>query len=82
MTGRLALGLVMCAGALLVGLYVCCLQSNNYDRARRLAELQRQCELIEAANTQDEAVARAHVWGEVNPDDLTDRRGGEEGGWE
>ena len=79
MTGRLALGLAMCGGALLVGLYVCCLQSENYDRARQLAELQRECELIEAANTQDAAVARAHVWGEANPVNLTDRVQDEEG---
>ena len=81
MTGRLALGLAMCGGTLLVGLYVCCLQSENYDRARQLAELQRECELVEAANTQDAAVARAHVSGEPNPVNLTDREQ-EQGAWE
>lgn len=71
MTARLVLALAMCAGTVLVGLYVCCLQSENHARARRLAELQRECELIEAANTQDEAIAGAHVSGEPNPQDFT-----------
>ena len=77
MSARLALGLILCAATLVVGLSVCCLQSKCHSRARRLAELQRECELLEAANAQAQAVASAHVWGEANPSDLEP-----EGAWE
>ena len=70
MSPRLALACVLCAATVLVGLAVCCLQSECHSRARRLAELQRECELLEAANTQAQAMASAHVWGEANPGDL------------
>ena len=82
MSGRLLLAGTLGVGTMAVGLFVCCLQSRNHARARRLAELQRECELIEAANTQDEAVANAHVWGESNPEDFVGRDLRDQGGWE
>jgi type II secretory pathway component PulJ len=70
-SSRLALALVLSAATVLVGLAACCLQSECHARARRLAALQRECELLEAANTQAQAIASAHVYGEANPRDLT-----------
>lgn len=71
MSARLVLTLSLSAAIVLVGLAACCLQSECHARARRLATLQRECELLEAANTQAQAIASAHVWGESNPRDLT-----------
>ncbi|MCC6406061.1 MAG: hypothetical protein IT453_02765 [Planctomycetes bacterium] len=54
------------ASALLVTLVTSAIQSENHARANRLAEIQRRCEMVEAANVQAQAMARAHVWGEPN----------------
>jgi uncharacterized protein HemX len=62
---RSVLVLLLCALVLGVGLYVTVCQAQNYDRARRLAECQRLCEMIEAGNAQAEARARAHLPGET-----------------
>ncbi|MCK6448663.1 MAG: hypothetical protein L6Q99_19900 [Planctomycetes bacterium] len=52
--------------ALLVVLVTAAVQSENHARAKRLADIQRRCEMIEAANVQAQASVRAHVWGEPN----------------
>lgn len=52
--------------ALLVVLVTAAVQSENHARAKRLADIQRRCEMIEAANVQAQATVRAHVWGEPN----------------
>lgn len=54
------------ATALLAALATAAIQSENHERAHRLAEIQRRCEMIEAANVQAQALVRAHVWGEPN----------------
>ncbi|MCE9593909.1 MAG: hypothetical protein K8S98_06930 [Planctomycetes bacterium] len=54
------------AVALFVSLATAAVQSENHERARRLAEIQRRCEMVEAANVQAQALVRAHVWGEPN----------------
>ena len=82
MSARLLLAVLLGCATMAVGLFVCCMQSRNHERARRLAELQRDCELIEAANTQNEAIADAHVWGESNPVDHVGRDLRDQGGWE
>ncbi len=43
------------------GLVTAMIQCNNHERARRLAELQRSWEHLEAINVQREARAAAHV---------------------
>ena len=64
---RSVLVLLLCALVLGVGLYVTVCQASNHARARRLAECQRLCEMIEAGNAQAEARARAHLPGEAQP---------------
>jgi len=54
----------LCALILAIGLYAAIQQSENHSRARDLAECQRLCEMIEAANAQAEARALAHLPGE------------------
>lgn len=57
---------VLCSGlsmlALALGLVTCLVQSANHQRAHDLAELQREIEMLGAANAQMEATAAAHVW--------------------
>jgi hypothetical protein len=57
---------ILGASALFVALAVAAIQSENHERARRLAEIQRRCEMVEAANVQAQTLVRAHVWGEPN----------------
>lgn len=71
---RTALCVTLGTLALVVGLVTCVVQSSNHARARRLAELQRQWEMLDAANAQSEATAAAHVWGRRN-EELTDAGG-------
>jgi hypothetical protein len=54
------------AMTLLLGLFTCVVQTTNHERAHQLAELQREWEMLEAANAQRAAVAGAHVWGSAN----------------
>jgi len=65
---RSVLVLLLCALVLGVGLYVTVCQAENHARARRLAECQRLCEMIEAGNAQAEARARAHLPGQMQLD--------------
>jgi hypothetical protein len=60
---RSLLALLLCALTLALGLWAALVQSENHARARDLAELQRQCEMIEAANAQAQAVVSAHLPG-------------------
>jgi uncharacterized protein HemX len=60
----LAFGL--CALALAVGLVTCFVQARNHARAQELARLQRQWEMLDAANAQVGAVVAAHVDGVPN----------------
>jgi hypothetical protein len=62
---RSVLVLLLCALVLGIGLFVTVCQADNHARARRLAECQRLCEMIEAGNAQAEARARAHLPGEA-----------------
>jgi hypothetical protein len=55
---------LLCALILAVGLYAAIQQSENHARARLLADCQRLCEMIEAANAQAEARVLAHLPGE------------------
>lgn len=52
-----------CLAAVGVGLATALVQAENYERARRLADLQRDWEHLEAINVQREARAAAHVVG-------------------
>lgn len=52
--------------ALLAALVTAAIESDNHARAHRLAEIQRRCEMVEAANVQAQALVRAHVWGRPN----------------
>ena len=61
-----ALAVGLGAMTLIVGLFACAIESGNHDRGRRLAELQRELEMLEAANAQSTAVVSAHVWGRPN----------------
>jgi len=67
-----ALAVGLGAMTLIVGLFTCAIESQNHARGRRLAELQREVEMIETANTQSAAIASAHLWGRPN-DELDDR---------
>ena len=58
---RSVLVLFLCALILGVGLYASVIQADNHARARRLAECQRLCEMIDAGNAQSEARALAHL---------------------
>ena len=60
---RTALALLVGTLTLAIGLWTCLIQARNHARARELAELQRNWEMLEAANQQNEALAAAHVWG-------------------
>jgi len=64
---RLAMTVGLGAMTLITGLFTCVVQSSNHERARQLSELQREWEMLEAANEQREAVAGAHVWGLAYP---------------
>ncbi len=62
LVGALALTVVATA------LWTCCVQAENHQRARDLARLQRDWEMLEAANAQAQARADAHVPGVSNRD--------------
>jgi hypothetical protein len=64
----------LCALILAVGLYAALRQSENHARARVLAECQRLCEMIEAANEEAEARALAHLPGEGALERARDQR--------
>jgi hypothetical protein len=63
---RTLLALGLCALTLALGLWAALIQCDNHARARDLAELQRQCEMIEAANAQAQALVSSHVPGRAN----------------
>ena len=78
-SGRSSRRLGLGAMTLLMGLFTCVVQTTNHERARQLAELQREWEMLEAANAQREAVAAAHVWGRPNRAGQDDPGGGDPG---
>jgi len=57
LTGGLA------ALSLTVGLWTAIVASYNHQRAANLSDLQREIEILRAANDQAEAQAAVHVWG-------------------
>ncbi len=63
---RVVVTIGLAAMTLITGLFTCVVQSQNHERARQLSELQRDWEMLEAANAQREAIADAHVWGRAN----------------
>ena len=60
---RVAMTVGLGAMTLITGLFTCVVQTQNHDRARQLSELQREWEMLEAANQQRAAIAGAHVFG-------------------
>lgn len=63
---RNTLALALGALSLGVGLLACFVQASNHARAQDLARLQRQWEMLEAANAQVKALVDAHVAGVPN----------------
>ena len=78
---RTALSFGTCLAAVGVGLATALVQAENYERARRLADLQREWEHLEAINVQREARAAAHVVGgeRLDPSGGEGERSGLEG---
>jgi hypothetical protein len=58
---RAALVSCLCGLTLVTGLFTAVVQASNHERARRLTELQRAWEHLEAVNLQREARAAAHL---------------------
>jgi hypothetical protein len=73
---NIALAVGLGVMTLIVGLFTCAIESGNHERGRRLAELQREVEMIETANTQSAAVVSAHVWGRPNDEPDAEDPGG------
>jgi predicted histidine transporter YuiF (NhaC family) len=77
--------LTVCLAALTlaVGLSTAVVSSYNHQRGANLSDLQRDLEILRAANDQAEASAAAHVWGqppaEQGPPVPTPQVGEEEG---
>ncbi len=65
---RDALVATLALASLATALWTCCVQAENHQRARDLARLQREWEMLEAANAQAQARADAHVPGVSNRD--------------
>lgn len=61
---QLSIGLCLTLGVL--GLWTCLVQSDNHERADSLSRIQRQWEMVNAANAQARAVVSAHVPGVSN----------------
>ena len=60
---RSALSTLLCLLILALGLWASEVQSQNCDRAWRLARLHRECEMIEAAIEQLEVECSSRSWG-------------------
>jgi hypothetical protein len=58
---RAALVFCLCGLTLVTGLLTAVVQASNHERARRLTELQRAWEHLEAVNLQREARAAGHL---------------------
>jgi fatty acid/phospholipid biosynthesis enzyme len=71
---RVLLTLVASGLALAAGLATCVVQAHGHARAQALARVQRQCEMIEAANAQAAAIVESHIPGVPNPSTLDPRR--------
>lgn len=63
---RAVLVLLLCGLTLLLGLWTTVIQNANHDRAAELSTLQRQWEMLDAANAQAQALSRAHLPGIPN----------------
>jgi hypothetical protein len=56
----------LCGAAFATGLIACVVRNANHRRAEELARLQREWEMLAAANAQMAALVEAHVWGVAN----------------
>lgn len=63
---RAALVLLLCGLTLVIGLCTTIVQNGNHARAAELAMLQRQWEMLEAANAQARALVASHLPGTPN----------------
>ena len=66
MSTRVWLSVSLSVLAVALGLLACAVQTHNHARAARLASLQREFEMLDAANAQADAMVSAHVWGVSN----------------
>jgi hypothetical protein len=65
---RAQLSLGLCVTLAVLGLWTCLVQSRNHERAESLSRIQRQWEMVNAANAQARAVVSSHVPGVANSD--------------
>lgn len=63
---RAALVLLLCGLTLVLGLWTAVVQNHNHERASELSTLQRQWEMLEAANAQARAMTESHLPGVPN----------------
>lgn len=63
---RAALVLLLCGLTLVIGLCTTIVQNGNHARAAELSVLQRQWEMLEAANAQARALVASHLPGTAN----------------
>ena len=68
MSLRAQLSIVLCGLLAVLGLWTCLVQSSNHERAEGLSHVQRQWEMVNAANAQARAVVSSHVPGVANSD--------------
>ena len=66
MSLRAQLSLGLCATMAVLGLWTSLVQSENHERADSLSRVQRQWEMVNAANAQARAVVSSHVPGVPN----------------
>ncbi len=66
MSLRAQLSIVLCSLLAVLGLWTCLVQSSNHERAEGLSHVQRQWEMVNAANAQARAVVSSHVPGVAN----------------
>lgn len=69
MSLRAALSVGLCGATLVTGLATCFIQNSCHARAEELSRIQREWEMVAAANAQARAIVSAHVWG-VSNDEL------------
>jgi hypothetical protein len=75
---RALLVLLLCAVTLALGLCTALVQTDNHERAHALSQLQRECEMLEAANAQAETLVSSHLPGQPNrPLSLRPERSGD-----
>ncbi len=81
MSLRASLSAALSLGAVFAALAACFLQNSNHARAEELSRMQRQWEMVAAANAQMRARVESHVPGVSNDElDATVRASGEKGG--